>query len=71
MPGAGIHAGNADLRTCLPFDLTSITPCLGDLTAGARLTALACLLALAGGLALYLSNGCGPASHSGLAYPPS
>lgn len=36
----------------MPFDLTSITPYLGDLAAGARLTALACLLALAGGLAI-------------------
>jgi polar amino acid transport system permease protein/putative glutamine transport system permease protein len=36
----------------LPFDLTAITPYLGDLAAGARLTALACLLALAGGLAI-------------------
>ena len=32
--------------------LTTLGPYLGDLAAGARLTALACALALAGGLAL-------------------
>lgn len=36
----------------LTFDPTTLTPYLGDLAAGARLTALACALALAGGLAL-------------------
>ncbi len=39
------------------FDLTSLTPYLGDLAAGARLTALACLLALAGSLALGVAAG--------------
>jgi polar amino acid transport system permease protein/putative glutamine transport system permease protein len=36
----------------LTFDPTSLAPYLGDLAAGARLTALACALALAGSLAL-------------------
>jgi len=36
----------------LQFDLTSLTPYFGDLAAGARLTALACALALAGSLLL-------------------
>ena len=36
----------------MAFDLTILVPYLGDLAAGARLTALACALALAGGLAL-------------------
>lgn len=36
------------------FDPTILTPYLGDLAAGARLTALACALALAGGLGLGL-----------------
>jgi His/Glu/Gln/Arg/opine family amino acid ABC transporter permease subunit len=36
----------------LTFDPTTLAPYLGDLAAGARLTALACALALAGGLAL-------------------
>jgi polar amino acid transport system permease protein/putative glutamine transport system permease protein len=36
----------------LPFDPTLLAPYLGDLAAGARLTALACALALAGALAL-------------------
>jgi polar amino acid transport system permease protein/putative glutamine transport system permease protein len=36
----------------LTFDPTILAPYLGDLAAGARLTALACALALAGGLAL-------------------
>jgi His/Glu/Gln/Arg/opine family amino acid ABC transporter permease subunit len=36
----------------LTFDPTTLTPYLGDLAAGARLTALACALAAAGGLAL-------------------
>lgn len=36
----------------MTFDPTTLTPYLGDLAAGARLTALACALALAGGLAL-------------------
>jgi len=36
----------------LPFDLTTLEPYLGDLALGARLTALACALALAGGLLL-------------------
>jgi len=36
----------------LQFDLTSLTPYFGDLAAGARLTALACALALAGSLVL-------------------
>jgi polar amino acid transport system permease protein/putative glutamine transport system permease protein len=36
----------------LAFDPTILAPYLGDLAAGARLTALACALALAGGLAL-------------------
>jgi His/Glu/Gln/Arg/opine family amino acid ABC transporter permease subunit len=36
----------------LAFDLTTLAPYLGDLAAGARLTALACALALTGGLAL-------------------
>jgi len=36
----------------LQFDLTSLTPYFGDLAAGARLTALACALALAGSLIL-------------------
>lgn len=34
------------------FDPTTLAPYLGDLAAGARLTALACALALAGGLSL-------------------
>jgi polar amino acid transport system permease protein/putative glutamine transport system permease protein len=38
----------------LNFDPTLLTPYLGDLAAGARLTALACVLALAGGLAIGL-----------------
>lgn len=36
----------------MPFDPTLLAPYLGDLAAGARLTALACALALAGALAL-------------------
>ncbi|MEW6763050.1 MAG: amino acid ABC transporter permease [Pseudomonadota bacterium] len=36
----------------MPFDLTTLEPYLGDLALGARLTALACTLALAGGLLL-------------------
>ena len=36
----------------MTFDPTILAPYLGDLAAGARLTALACALALAGGLAL-------------------
>ena len=36
----------------MPFDLTTLEPYLGDLALGARLTALACALALAGGLVL-------------------
>jgi polar amino acid transport system permease protein/putative glutamine transport system permease protein len=36
----------------LTFDPTTLAPYFGDLAAGARLTALACVLALAGGLAL-------------------
>jgi polar amino acid transport system permease protein/putative glutamine transport system permease protein len=36
----------------LSFDPSALAPYLGDLAAGARLTALACLLSLAGGLAL-------------------
>ena len=36
----------------MAFDPTILAPYLGDLAAGARLTALACALALAGGLAL-------------------
>jgi ABC-type amino acid transport system permease subunit len=36
----------------LTFDPTILTPYLGDLAAGARLTALACALALTFGLAL-------------------
>jgi polar amino acid transport system permease protein/putative glutamine transport system permease protein len=36
----------------MSFDLTSLAPYIGDLAAGARLTALACALALVGGLAL-------------------
>ena len=36
----------------MQFDLTSLTPYFGDLAAGARLTALACALALAGSLLL-------------------
>lgn len=36
----------------MQFDLTSLAPYLGDLAAGARLTALACALALAGSLVL-------------------
>jgi polar amino acid transport system permease protein/putative glutamine transport system permease protein len=36
----------------LAFDPTILAPYLGDLAAGARLTALACALALSGGLAL-------------------
>jgi len=36
----------------LTFDPTTLVPYMGDLAAGARLTALACALALAGGLAL-------------------
>jgi His/Glu/Gln/Arg/opine family amino acid ABC transporter permease subunit len=36
----------------MSFDPTSLAPYLGGLAAGARLTALACALALAGGLAL-------------------
>lgn len=36
----------------MQFDLTSLLPYLGDLGAGARLTALACALALAGSLGL-------------------
>lgn len=36
----------------MTFDLTLLAPYLGDLAAGARLTALACALALAGGLGL-------------------
>lgn len=36
----------------MPFDLTTLEPYLGDLALGARLTALACALALAGGLLL-------------------
>ncbi|MGI4719427.1 MAG: amino acid ABC transporter permease [Janthinobacterium lividum] len=38
----------------MTFDPTTLAPYLGDLAAGARLTALACALALAGGLALGL-----------------
>jgi polar amino acid transport system permease protein/putative glutamine transport system permease protein len=38
----------------LNFDPTILTPYLPDLAAGARLTVLACLLAMAGGLALGL-----------------
>ena len=36
----------------MQFDLTSLVPYFGDLAAGARLSALACALALAGSLAL-------------------
>lgn len=36
----------------MTFDLTLLAPYLGDLAAGARLTALACALALAGGLVM-------------------
>ncbi|MTW13865.1 ABC transporter permease subunit [Pseudoduganella eburnea] len=36
----------------MTFDLTLLAPYLGDLAAGARLTALACAFALAGGLLL-------------------
>jgi len=36
----------------LTFDPTTLAPYFGDLAAGARLTALACVLALSGGLAL-------------------
>lgn len=36
----------------MPFDLTTLEPYFGDLALGARLTALACALALAGGLLL-------------------
>lgn len=36
----------------MTFDPTTLAPYMGDLAAGARLTALACALALAGGLAL-------------------
>ena len=36
----------------MTFDPTILTPYLGELAAGARLTASACALALAGGLAL-------------------
>ena len=36
----------------MQFDLTSLTPYFGDLAAGARLTAFACALALAGSLIL-------------------
>jgi polar amino acid transport system permease protein/putative glutamine transport system permease protein len=36
----------------MSFDLTSLAPYLGDLAAGARLTALACALALVFGLAI-------------------
>lgn len=36
----------------MPFDLTTLEPYLGDFALGARLTALACVLALAGGLLL-------------------
>ena len=36
----------------MTFDPTTLEPYLGDLAAGARLSALACALALAGGLAL-------------------
>lgn len=36
----------------MTFDLTTLAPYFGDLAAGARLTALACVLALSGGLAL-------------------
>jgi polar amino acid transport system permease protein/putative glutamine transport system permease protein len=36
----------------LTFDLTTLAPYFGDLAAGARLTAVACVLALSGGLAL-------------------
>jgi polar amino acid transport system permease protein/putative glutamine transport system permease protein len=36
----------------LTFDLTTLAPYFGDLAAGARLTAVACVLALTGGLAL-------------------
>ncbi len=36
----------------MTFDPTTLVPYMGDLAAGARLTALACALALAGGLAL-------------------
>jgi polar amino acid transport system permease protein/putative glutamine transport system permease protein len=36
----------------MSFDLAPLAPYVGDLAAGARLTALACALALAGGLAL-------------------
>lgn len=36
----------------MQFDLTTLTPYIGDLAAGARLTALACALALAGSLVL-------------------
>jgi len=36
----------------MSFDLAPLAPYAGDLAAGARLTALACALALAGGLAL-------------------
>ena len=39
---------------CLTFDPTTLAPYLGNLAAGAQLTALACALALAGGLALGL-----------------
>lgn len=38
----------------MTFDPTTLAPYMGDLAAGARLTALACALALAGGLALGL-----------------
>lgn len=36
----------------MTFDLTTLAPYFGDLAAGARLTAVACVLALTGGLAL-------------------
>lgn len=36
----------------MTFDPTTLAPYFGDLAAGARLTALACVLALSGGLAL-------------------
>ena len=36
----------------MTFDLTTLAPYFGDLAAGARLTALACALALSGGLVL-------------------
>ncbi|GAB3376934.1 amino acid ABC transporter permease [Massilia agri] len=36
----------------MPFDFTTLEPYLGDLALGARLSALACALALAGGLLL-------------------